>query len=214
MVSVCALTGCKGDEVTNIYITNNDLPRLDYVEGQELDLSDGRLTIIINGEEESTLPLNSSDVTVSGYDKNLVGSQVVTIGYGGMTTTINVNVVARAVSENVETKYFVGDTFNKNKGKIQITTDDMKTFAVNMSDERVSLVSFDSSVAGPATVTVQYNDGKDAYYCQFGVTVYEESNIEFTAPTKTRYNSSDTELSVSGGFLKVTSSDSKLTKQP
>lgn len=212
IAGLCMLTGCAGDEVTDIYITKSDSPRLNYVEGQELDLSDGRLTIIVNGEEQSTLPLSSTEITVTGYDKAKIGQQTLTVAYGGLTTTITVNVAPRAVAEAFETKYFVGDTFNKSMGKIKITTDDIESFTVNMNDEKISLVSFDSSVAGPATVTVRYSDGQNSYDCQFSVTVYEESNIQFTAPSKTRYNSNDKGIDISGGFLKVTSSDSKLTK--
>lgn len=212
MATMWALTGCGKDEITEIYITNNDLPRISYVEGQELDLSDGRLTAIVNGEEESTVPLTSADVSISGYDKNVVGQQTVTVSYNGLSTTFTVNVVARAVAESFETKYFVGDVFNKTMGKIKITDDDVKTITVNMNDEKISLVSFDSSKAGPATVTVRYNDGQNSYDCQFNVTVYEESDIKFTAPSKSRYSSSDEEIDISGGHLKVTSSDGKLTK--
>ena len=213
VAGLLVLTGCgSGAKDVQIYVAKADMPRVEYVEGQELDLSDGRLTIITNGEE-SKLPLVSDQITVTGYDKATVGEQVLTIQYGEYTTTITVTVEARAVAENFETKYFVGDSFNKTMGKIRITTDEIKHFTVNMNDAKVSVVDFDSSVAGPATVTVLYNDGQNSYYCQFSVTVYEESNVEFSAPYKVKYNSNDAGLDVNGGFFTVTSSDSKLTKQ-
>ncbi|MBE6629585.1 MAG: hypothetical protein E7624_01895 [Ruminococcaceae bacterium] len=198
-------------KTTEIYITNADQPRLNYVEGQELDLSDGKLTVATDGKE-SKLPLDSPDITVEGYDKKKIGDQTLTVKYGELTTTIKVNVIERAIAEGFETKYFVGDEFNKNMGKIRIATDDAKSFKVNMNDAKVSLVSFDSSVAGTATVTVLYNDGSNSYYCQFDVTVYDQSNIQFTPPQKTTYFSHDTAVSVNGGYFTVTSSDATLTK--
>lgn len=207
------VTSCGGDanKVSEIYITKSDLPRLEYVEGQELDLSKGKLTVVVGGKE-TKLPLTSEEVSITGYDAEVIGEQTLTVTYKELTTTFTVKVSERAVAENYETKYFVGSEFNPLKGRIRITTDDAKSFVVNMSDATVSLVSFDSSVAGTATVTVLYNNGANAYYCQFDVTVYEQSNIEFTAPKQTKYLSHYAgKPNVSGGYFKVTSSDSTLT---
>ena len=213
---VCAafvITSCKDNkqQTGEIYITKADLPRTDYVEGQDLDLSKGKLTVVIDGEE-TKLPLTAAEISVTGYDKDVVGEQVLTVTYKEYTTTITVKVAERAVAENYETKYFVGSEFNPLKGKIRITTDDAKSFLVNMSDSTVSLVSFDSSVAGTSTVTLLYNNGVNAYYCQFDVTVYEQSSIEFTPPTQTKYPSHYADgVNVSGGYFKVTSADGTLT---
>ncbi|MBQ9710245.1 MAG: bacterial Ig-like domain-containing protein [Clostridia bacterium] len=213
LFTVAALITSCGDDnkISEIYVTKSDLPRTDYVEGQELDLSKGKLTVVTGGEE-SKIPLTAPEITVTGYDKDVVGEQVLTISYMELTTTITVNVAQRAVAQSYETKYFVGSEFNPNKGKIRITTDDAKSFLVNMNDETVSLVSFDSSTAGTATVTLLYNNGANSYYCQFDVTVYEQSNIEFFPPKQTEYLSHfDGKPNVYGGYFKVTSSDSTLT---
>ena len=54
---VLGLTGC-GEKVEQIYINKTNSPRLSYVQGQELDLSTGLLTAVIDGEE-SLIPLNA-----------------------------------------------------------------------------------------------------------------------------------------------------------
>ena len=205
-------TACVATNVTSeIYILKEDLPRVDYVEGQELDLSKGKLTVVTDGVE-AKFPLTAPEVTVTGYDSDVLGEQTLTVQYMEFTTTFTVNVVERTVAQGYETKYFVGGEFNPGKGKIKVTTDDAKSFLVNMNDSTVSLVSFDTSVAGTATVTLLYNNGVNAYYCQFDVTVYEQSNIEFIAPKKTDYVSHyDGKPDVSGGYFKVTSSDATLT---
>jgi len=213
------LTGCKdspgaggsGDNtLSEIYIAKSDMPRLNYVQGQELDLSSGKLTAIVGGNE-TKLPLTAPEVTITGYDKNTVGEQTLTVTYSGLTATFKVTVVERAVAEKFETKYFIGDKFKADMGKIKITTDDAKSFSVNMSDEKVSVVTFDSSQAGTTTVTLLYSDGTNSYYCQFDVMIYDKSNVEFTAPAKTDYLSHDNTLNISGGYFTVTSSDSTLT---
>ena len=45
-----ALAGC-GPKATDAYITSAGQPRLNYVQGQELDLSTGYLTVVIDGED-------------------------------------------------------------------------------------------------------------------------------------------------------------------
>ena len=137
LIAVLALsfTACDNDGNKNfeIYIEKNDLPRQTYVQGQELDLKGGVLTTVSNGEK-APIPLDSEGVTVSGYNKDTVGSQTVTVTYNEATTTFTVNVIARASAENYESRYFVGDAFDKTKGKLRIAKDNGETFVVNMSD--------------------------------------------------------------------------------
>lgn len=213
--SMLLLVGCGGDEeLTDAYITNSNLPRTTYVEGQELDLSSGYLTVV-RGSEESNLPLTAEGVTVSGYDKNTLGEQTVTVSYDTVSTTFTVKVIPRVTAENYETKYFVQDSFNSSKGKLKIANDDAKITTVNLSDSRVSVVSFDTSSAGTKTVTVRYTSGQSNYECQFNVTVYEAAEIKYSAPRKTSYDShraSVEDSDVKDGYFTVTSADGNLTK--
>ena len=206
------LAGCSGDKATDIYITKADMPRVEYVEGQDLDLSDGRLTVV-TGSGEKKVALTDPKVSVSGYNKNQLGEQSVTIQYDGLTATIEVTVKARVTATNFETNYFVGDLFNKNVGKLQVVADDMTVSTVSLSDERVSVVSFDTSKTGIANVVLGYTENGNTYQCQFSVTVYQAGEMEFTAPDKTAYNSYDAGVDLNGGFFMVTSADNKLVKQ-
>ena len=194
---IIPLSGCGGNssKISEIYVLSAETPRLSYVAGQDLDLSTGMLTAVVDGNT-TKIPLNAPEVSVTGYNKDTVGEQVLTIEYFGHTTTITVTVIERAFPEKYETKYFVGDVFNAEKGRLKITTDDAKTIYVNMNDAKVSLVSFDSTKPGTSTVTLLYNDGNNSYNCKFDVTVYEKSNVEFTPPTKTQYLSHEEAVDV------------------
>ena len=142
-----------GSTVTEIYIEKSKMPRQLYVEGQSLELKGGVLTTVIDGQP-APIPLDSEGVTVSGYDMNVVGHQTVTVTYKEKTTTFPITVIARAVAENYEANYFVGDAFNKTKGKLRLAKDNAETFVVNMNDPTVTVKSFDSTVAGEHSVTV------------------------------------------------------------
>lgn len=214
IATLLLLVGCGNTPVSDAYITNSNLPRTNYVEGQDFDFSKGYLTIVRDGEE-SNIPFNAEGLTVSGYDKTKTGIQTVTVTYGEASTTISVTVLPRITAENFETKYFVGDTFDKSKGRLKIADDNAKIQNVNMSDAKVSLVSFDSASAGVKTITVRYTNGSVSYDYSFDVTVYEAASIVPTLPTKTNYNShQDTILDkdVKDGYLTVTSSDGSLVK--
>ena len=191
-----------GNTVTEIYIEKSKLPRQLYVQGQELDVSKGVLTTVIDGQP-APIPLNSEGVTVSGYDMNTVGNQTVTVTYKEKTTTFPITVIAPAVAENYEASYFVGDAFNKTKGKLRLAKDNAETFVVNMSDASVTVKSFDSSVAGEKTVTVTCTKEGKTYECSFKVNFYEPTDIKFVAPKKLSYVSTDAQLNLTGGYLTV-----------
>ena len=211
---VLLLTGCGKKDKGDCYIAKSDLPRTSYVQGQSLDLSKGYLTVSKDGKEEK-IPFTSDKISFSGYDMNTLGEQKVTVSYGSLSTTFNISVVSRITAEGFDTKYFVGDNFNKSKGKLKVASDDAKISSVNFDSEKVSLVSFDSTSAGQKTITLRYTNGSISYDCQFEVTVYEAASVEYTAPKNNTYynhNAVVTDKDVKDGYFIVTSSDNTLKK--
>lgn len=201
LLCTVALTSC-GSSVGDIVIKDYNKPRTTFVQGQELDFSSGVLTVIIDGSETS-VPFTDPEVSITGYDKNTLGKQTVTISYKDKSTTIEVNVVARMVADGFKSNYFVGDKFDNTQGKLKITKDDGKSTTVNLNSELVSVKSFNSSTAGDSVVTVVYKDGATTYEASFTVKVYEIGEISLTKPGKTVYSSHETELSLSGGYFTV-----------
>lgn len=211
--SLILFSSCDNQpEDIKLYIKNTEAPRATYVQGQELDLTSGSLTYSVDGEE-TTLAFNAEGVTVSGYDKNMLGQQTLTVTYNEKTVNVNVTVIPRISAESFETKYFVGDEFNKTKGRLKIAKDDATTFTVNVNSDKVSIVSFDSSKAGESTVTLKYKDGEMEYECDLQVNVYAIASVTLTKPTKTKYATHEEGIDFSGGYLTVKStSDGNLEK--
>ena len=197
-----ACNGDGGDGITEIFVQKNEMPRLTYVQGQELDLSDGILTVVMDGET-TPVPMDGEGVTVSGYNKDQLGPQTLTISYKGKTTTIQISVISRFNVEGHEENYFVGDVFDTSKGKLKVTKDDGTTISVNLNSDDINVKSFDSSKEGKATVTLVYTGDGQAQECSFQVNVHNVDKIELTVPKKTKYVSHETELNVSGGYLTV-----------
>ena len=183
ILTLVVFAGCNKTPAgaTEIFIQPSQSPRLTYVQGQELDLSRGVLTVAEGGEQHP-IPLTNEEITVTGYDKDTLGKQTVTVTYKGLTTTFDVTVIPRALAENFETDYFIGDTFDASKGRLRIARDDGSTFNVNMNSETVTLTSFNSDKDGQATVTVTYSDGGITCDCTFTVTVHKPDEVSLRQP--------------------------------
>ena len=87
-ISVCSLAlfgACK--KVEGIDIAKKNMPQTTYVLGNDLNLADGKLTVVIKGEK-SEISLTDPDVSVTGYDKDKLGEQVLTVTYEEQTTLL------------------------------------------------------------------------------------------------------------------------------
>ena len=208
MVCLGTLSGCKknkdgGDgnaSSTEVYVERSMQPKLLYVVGQDLDLSSGALTVV-TGSEKKHIPFTDSSISVSGYDKNTVGNQTLTISYNGKTTTITVAVVERVTAENLVTEYFVGEAFDKSKGRLKINNDDGTTSTVELTSSYVTVKTFNNTTAGATDVTLQYKNGSVTYDYTFSVTLYTPDKIDFKQPNKYEYLSHEKDLNFSGGYL-------------
>lgn len=217
-VSVFIVTSCNNKEETvdipdgsSISVTESGMPQLVYVQGEELDFSNGLLTISTDAETKE-IPLNSEGVSVSGYDKNKLGEQTVTITYGDKTCQITVTVVERMQAEGVVTDYLMGDELNLSEGRLKITRNDGSSYTVVLSNDKVTLSGFDSSKTSKQTVTAKYDSGDGVYECKFDVTVYAVESISFNAPKKTAYKSHETELDLTNGSFTLTGNGGALKR--
>lgn len=198
---VAMLAGCNG-KVTDIAISNTGKPRLVYVQGQDLDLSQGTLTAMVKGDATS-VPMSAEGVTVTGYNKDQLGKQTLTVTYQGKTTTYEVTVVARMSVENQEVNYFVGDTLDLTKGRVKIANDNGTFEMVNLDSTSVTITGFNSASAGIVTLTAAYGN----YTTTFDVTVYQPGQVDFIKPNKTVYQSHEKEPVLSGGYFNVTAAE-------
>lgn len=209
VITMAACDNAQGNQpkVDEISVSAGNMPQQVYPQGQELDLSNGMLTVKI-GEEVKDIPMTTEGITATGYDANKLGEQTVTISYGGKTTQITVTVIDRMQVIEFEADYLVGDTFDNTKGRLKITKDEGGTSMVDLSAQGVTVTGFDSSKTGEQTLTVKYND----YTTTFKVTVYAVENMTFHAPKKLNYNSHDAGLDLNGGYFTLTGNNGALTK--
>lgn len=197
-LSVCAAVACES--VTGISFEKENMPRLTYVLGQDLDLTSGKLTVAEKkGSQE--ISLDAEGVEISGFDKNTLGKQEVTITYHGQTAKLTVEVVRRIRVENAETQYLMGESFHREKGVLHITRDDGTSFSVEMKDEAVTVEQFDSSSAGQKTVKLRYQKDGEDYSDEFTVEVVQPEDVRFNPPVKSIYRSHESGIDVTGGYF-------------
>lgn len=187
----------------------------DYYVGEELDLTGLSLEIIYNTGETESL---EDGVTVSGYDKNILGDQEITVSLGTITTTFTVTVHRIAPADIViasgpdKSNYAVGEPLDiaglvveliYNNGKVE-----------RLSNDDIVCTGFDSSSEGSKEITLEYSYFDDdlnkncTLTTAFYVNVGTITSIEIeTLPTKLSYYTSEKKLDLSGLSLKVTYSN-------
>lgn len=213
------MASCSDDEENgdssseiSIAIKSDAMPQLQYVLGEELNLSGGILVVTENGSA-SEVSLTAEGVSVSGYDKGKLGEQTITVSYKEKTVQFTVTVVDRMQVIDYIADYLVGDAFNSSKGRLKITRNDGSTYTVPLSNQSVTVTGFDSSAAANGlTLTATYTSGTDSFTKTFTVNVYAVESVELHKPNKVAYNSHEGGLDVSGGYLTLKGNGGKLTK--
>ena len=213
-VMLFAAVSCGGDSKTDsIKVKEDAMPQLVHVLGEELDLSKGVLLVNKGGKTEE-VAMDANGVSVSGYNKNKLGEQEITISYDGASTTLNVTVVERMKMVNYKSDYLVGDTFDTREGRLRITRNDGTTYTVILNNHAVSIEGFNTS--SPATnksVTVKYTAGNESYETTFPINVHAIDSVKLQNPTKIAYSSHEKGINLDGGRLVLTGNNGKLTRE-
>ncbi|MBQ7247708.1 MAG: bacterial Ig-like domain-containing protein, partial [Lachnospiraceae bacterium] len=140
-----------------------------YLEGKDtLDLTGGILTLTLDDASTQTVALTDEAVTVTGFDNTQVGTDTLTVSYGGKETTFDVTITAKSAASiaiktaPTKSEYTVGDTLDVTGGEITVTYDNETSADVAITADMVS--GFDSSAAAASqTLTVTY-EGKTATF--------------------------------------------------
>lgn len=189
-----------------------DPTKLTYIENfEDLDLSGSKLRLTY--DNETTEKIDITPDMISGYDKTKVGTQVITVSYGGFTTTFKVTVLAKSVSSiELTTKPTIltyledRDVLDVSGGVVTRYFNNGTSDTVELKPEMVS--GFDNAKVGTQTLTITIN-GKTA---TFDVEIIEKTVVAVsvaTKPTKTEYLEGKDNLDLSGGQLRVTYDNGK-----
>ena len=203
------------NEVAKIEIKNAP-SKTTYIKGENLELSDGTITVTYEDGTSAEIPMTSSEVQVTGYDSNTVGEQTLTVTYQGQTTSFTVTVRNEVTGIEIKTApskttYVKGENLDLTDGTITVTYEDGTSAEVPMTSSEVQVTGYDSNTVGEQTLTVTYQGQTTS----FTVTVRNEvTGIEIkTAPSKTTYVKGEN-LDLTDGTITVTYEDGTSAEVP
>ena len=155
----------------SITITNNvtkieveDEPEDCYIEGEELDLSDGTIKVTYEDGTTATISMEEEGVEVTGFNTHNLGEQTLTIKYKGQETTYTVWVENEetgisVIKEPNKTVYNKGEDLDLTGGKIEVRYQNGDTREIDMTDEDVILDSYDEydkNQIGQQSIRIDY----------------------------------------------------------
>lgn len=181
-------------------------PQLVFVKGNELDLSAGALSA-----DGKTVAFDADGVEVSGYNKDQLGEQTLTVTYKKKTVELTVTVVPRIQAAEPYV-YFVGESIDAVGLRLRVTRDDGTYASVSGDDANVTVSGFSSEEPNDALeLSVTCRDGGIDYSGSITVSVVTP-DISFKKPRKTEYGSHETELDSTGSSLTLKNADGKTVR--
>ena len=143
-------------EVREISIKN--IPnKLNYVKGENIDVTGGKIEVTY--QDGSKQEVNMTAGMLSGYDKDTLGEQTITVTYLGKTATFKVNVTNNVIGITIKSApnkvtYVKGENIDVTGGRIEATYQDGSKQEVNMTAGMLS--GYDKDTLGEQTIIVTY----------------------------------------------------------
>jgi|GEM_PF-4793662 len=192
----------KAKSVTKIEVTSPN--KLEYIEGQGLDLSGGKVKVFYdNGTSEE---ISLTDDMISGYDASIVGKQTIIVTYQGKTATFDVNVIEKVITKIEmnslpnKVNYLVDQKFEINGATIKVYYNDGSEEIVNVDSNMFNVPNM--SKIGNQTIIVNYG----GLTTSFEILINDKTLVDIsvsTLPDKTEYIEGQG-LDVTGGKLLLT----------
>ena len=218
------------NSITGIVIDTQ--PKNEFVHGDTFTVGSGTLKINYSAGPAGSISMSDVDVIITETDGSAVNmspavseytnnslTKTLKVTYEGKTTTYSITIKNTVDSITVTapstTNYNLNDSTSLAGGKVVVTRKAGNTENVDLTDSRVTVTGFDTSVAGTnKTANVKYTeDGKD-YTGTFNYSVANPvTGVTITAPTKTTYNHGDA-LDLTGGTITITYADTTTATEP
>ena len=161
--------------------------KVEYSQGEELDITGGVIKVTYTDGKTEEIQMTEAGVSISGYDKDTVGEQVITVEYKGKSTQFTVKVKEKETPNPTPTpseiqeimvktqpqkvEYNQGEELDITGGVITVKYTDGKTEEIQMTETGVGISGYDKDKIGEQVITVEYK-GKST---QFTVKVKEKT---------------------------------------
>ena len=181
--------------------------KTEYIQNkEELDLTGGIIEAIYNDGSKTNVPMNSNNVTVSGFNNKVLGKNTITVEYEKKTAQFDIEIKAEEQKPSVEktitaisiktkpakTEYIQNkEQLDLTGGSIEVTYSDGSKTEISMNSSDVIVSGFNNKVLGKNTITVTYKE-KTA---QFDIEIKEEKkdddnkgNVDVKKPQNSNFD--------------------------
>ena len=185
------------DYMTGIEVTKPTKKEYNY--GEDLNLYGLSVKAVMKSGNKTNVAINNCKIT--GYNKNKLGNQTVTVSYNEKIATFQVTVkdyiTNLEIVEPTKKEYNYGEDLNLSGLSVKaVMKSGNKT---NVAINNCKITGYDKNKLGNQTVTVSYNEK----IATFQVTVKDYiTNLEIVEPTKKEYNYGE-DLNLSGLSVKA-----------
>ena len=189
-------------------------PTLEYLKGQQLNLTGGSIKIIYSGGHIERKAFTDAEVSVSGYNPNLVGTQTITISHGGKNTQLNVNVysVNNITVKNLPAAIqYKGEELNLAGGEITAKCSDGKSRVINMTEDGIIVKGYNKNKKGSQTLTLSYASKTVTFQINVVEKVKNVVEIRIVKKPKTSYKKGEA-ITFAGGQFQIIYSDGSKSK--
>ncbi len=188
--------------------------QLQYIQNyDELNLDGGKILVKYNNETSQEVDMSNSQIEISGFNNSVLGSQIITVRYGGKVTEFNVEIIGKSVQsievlkEPTQLQYIQNyEELNLDGGKISVKYNDETLQEVDMSNSQIEVSGFNNLVLGTQTIIVHYGEKTT----KFNVEIIKKSilSIEILEkPTQLQYIQNYDNLNLDGGKILVKYND-------
>ena len=166
-------TGPK--EVAALYISKQ--PKIDYLVGDALDLSEGRFKVLYDDETETEHSFTEQGVEITGYDSQKTGRQKLQLHYQGQTVDFDVLVSPKAAINDEYLKQEITSAQGR-KETIAYTFADAEKQAALVEKLDAAKAILENHDASQEEVNQALNDLKQAGADLNGVQLYQTAKEE------------------------------------
>lgn len=162
-------------EVAALYISKQ--PKIDYLVGDALDLSEGRFKVLYDDETETEHSFTDQGVEITGYDSQKTGRQKLQLHYQGQTVDFDVLVSPKAAINDEYLKQEITSVQGRKETIAYTFADAAKQAAIaeKLAAAKAILENHDAS---QEAVNQALNDLKQAGADLNGVQVYQAAKQE------------------------------------
>lgn len=194
--------------VSSIELVNRAEFKTAYFTGDAITYPCGQIKATYNNGTTQTV--NITETMVADFDSSSAGEdKVLTISYGGKTTTVNytvTDIVATSISieEDFKYSYFVGELLDTTGGKLNVEYNNGNTEVIDILPSM--LIGFDSQFERRGNLTIAW--GGISINVPYTVTIVKVTSVSLEPGMKTTYYQGQA-LDVTGGKIKATYNNGK-----